>query len=79
MRRAVRTLLIVIVAGAIFFGQHWYSYVTNKTSPYDESGIELNSMMPAPIRKWGCDKLHATFANALPPKGCQAEDGRSWM
>lgn len=79
MRRAVRTILIVVVAGAIFFGQHWYSYVTNKTSPYDKSGIELNSMMPAPIRKWGCDKLHATFANALPPKGCQAEDGRSWM
>ena len=48
MRRAVRTILIVIVAGAIFFGQHWYSYVTNKTTPYDESGIELNSMMPAP-------------------------------
>lgn len=36
-------------------------------------------MMPAPIRKWGCDKLRENFANALPPKGCQAADGRSWM
>ena len=34
MHRAARTILIVIIAGVIFFGQHWYSYVTNKTSPY---------------------------------------------
>lgn len=79
MHRAARTILIVIIAGVILFGQRWYSYVTNKTSPYDEAGIELNSAMPLPIRKWGCDKLHETFANALPPNGCRAEDGKSWM
>jgi hypothetical protein len=53
--------------------------VTNKTSPYNEVGIDLNSAMPAPIRKWGCDKLHATFPKAQPPNGCQADDGKSWM
>jgi hypothetical protein len=53
--------------------------VTNKTSPYDETGIQINSALPAPLRKWGCDKLHANFPNALPPAGCQAEDGKSWM
>lgn len=79
MRRAARTLIIVMIAGVILFGQRWYSYVTNKTSPYDEAGIELNSAMPEPIRKWGCDKLHENFANAVPPKGCQADDGKSWM
>jgi len=79
MPKAARTILIVFAAAVIFFGQHWYSYVTNKTTPYDETGIELNSMMPAPIRKWGCDKLHQTFAKALPPKGCQTGDGKSWM
>jgi hypothetical protein len=79
MRRAARTFLIIIIAGVIFFGQRWYSYVTNTKSPYDEVGIELNSSMPAPIRKWGCDKLHETFANALPPYGCLAADGKSWM
>ena len=50
MHRAARTILIVIIAGVIFFGQRWYSYVTNKTSPYDEAGMELNSAMPSPTR-----------------------------
>jgi hypothetical protein len=79
MHKAARTILIIIIAFVLFFGQRWYAYVTNKTSPYNEVGIELNSAMPAPIRKWGCDKLHATFPKALPPKGCQADDGKSWM
>ncbi|HVZ03779.1 hypothetical protein [Hyphomicrobium sp.] len=79
MHRVARTILIIIIAGVIFFGQRWYRYVNNKTSPYDEVGIELNSAMPAPVRKWGCDKLHANFPKSLPPYGCQAEDGKSWM
>jgi hypothetical protein len=79
MKKPGRTFLIIIVASVIFFGQRWYNYVTNKTSPYDETGIQLNSAMPAPIRKWGCDKLHATFPTSLPPNGCKAEDGKSWM
>lgn len=79
MRRVGRTIFIIIVAGLIFFGQRWYNYVTNKTSPYDEVGIQINSALPAPLRKWGCDKLHANFANALPPLGCQAGDGKNWM
>jgi hypothetical protein len=79
MHKAARTLLIIIIAFVIFFGQRWYAYVTNKTSPYNEVGIELNSAMPAPVRKWGCDKLHETFPKAQPPNGCQADDGKSWM
>lgn len=79
MQKAGRTLLIIIIAGVIFVGQRWYTYVTNKTSPYDEVGIQLNSAMPSPVRKWGCDQLHATFAKALPPYGCQSDDGKSWM
>jgi hypothetical protein len=79
MQKAARTILIITVAAVIFFGQQWYSYVTNKTTPYDEFGMQLNSAMPAPIRKWGCDKLLKTFPNAQPPDGCQSEDGKSWM
>lgn len=79
MRKAGRTVFIIIVATVIFFGQRWYTYVTNKTSPYDEIGIDINSRLPAPIRKWGCDKLHANFPNALPPYGCAVGDGKSWM
>jgi hypothetical protein len=68
IQKAGRTLLIII-AGVIFFGQRWYTYVTIKTRAYDEVGIQLTSAMPSPIRKWGCDKLHAT----------QSDDRKSWM
>lgn len=49
------------------------------TSPYDEVGIELNSRLPLPLRKWSCDKLHATFGSVLPPYGCSTENGATWI
>lgn len=79
MRRPARTIFIIIIAFVIFFGQRWYSYVTNKTSPYDETGIQINSALPAPLRKWGCDQLRANFPKAEPPDGCHAQDGKSWI
>ncbi|MGV8939194.1 MAG: hypothetical protein ACOH2J_18910 [Allorhizobium sp.] len=78
--RILRFLVIIVLAMTVFVGFRWYRYVTNTETPYQEVGIELNSRMPGPIRKWGCDKLHVTFGNALPPYGCQAgADGRSWL
>jgi hypothetical protein len=77
--KALRILLIVVIAAAATVGWRWFQYVSNTQSPYDEVGIELNSRMPGPINKWGCDKLHANFGNVLPPYGCQAgSDGRQW-
>ncbi len=77
--KIVRLLATVLLAVVVVGGWRWYSYVSNTESPYEEVGIELNSRMPGPINKWGCDKLHATFGNALPPYGCQAgPDNRSW-
>lgn len=78
--KIVRLAITIVLALVVFGGFRWYRYVTNEESPYQEVGIELNSRMPTPIRKWGCDRLHATFANMLPPYGCQAgDDGRSWL
>jgi hypothetical protein len=78
--RVLRLLLTLVVVLAVFVGFRWYRYVTNEESPYQEIGIELNSRMPTPLKKWGCDRLHATFGNVLPPYGCQAgDDGRSWL
>ena len=78
--KILRLAIIVVVAIVMVGGFRWYRYVSNTESPYQEVGIELNSRMPTPIRKWGCDKLHATFGNVLPPYGCQAgDDGRSWL
>jgi hypothetical protein len=74
----VLTMVAIIILGVL--GWRWYSYVTNAESPYNEVGIELNSRMPSPIRKWGCDKLHETFGNVLPPYGCQADgNGQQWL
>lgn len=70
---------IAVIAVGVVLGGFWYRYVSNSETPYQEVGIELNSRMPGPIRKWGCDQLHATFAGAVPPYGCAVGDGRSWM
>ncbi len=78
--RIIIRVLVVCIAAIAFFGFRWHSYVTNTESPYDEVGIELNNMMPMPLRKWGCDQLKVTFKNAIPPYGCSTgENGREWL
>ncbi len=81
MKRVLRILAITLIMALGLIGQRYYAYVTNTQSPYDEVGIEINRYMPQPVRKWGCDKLHATFGNTLPPYGCQAEggNGQKWL
>lgn len=70
--------IVVLVAATAFFGQRWYGYVSNTGTPYDEVGIAINTRLPAPLNSWGCNKLHATFGNVLPPYGCAAADGKTW-
>ena len=55
MGRLLRLVVLVVMVFGVVIGGFWYKYVTNTESPYDEVGIELNSRMPDPIRKWGCD------------------------
>lgn len=79
LKKAVFIVIVALIAFAALVLFQWHSYVTNKESPYDEVGIELNRYMPAPMQKWGCDQLKETFGNkALPPYGCADETGRSW-
>lgn len=76
-----RTLMsgTAVIAGFIgLLGYQWHSYVTNTHSPYDEVGMALNGAMPPPLNKWGCDQLHATFGNVLPPLNCEAVNGSTW-
>ncbi|WP_337268558.1 hypothetical protein [Oryzifoliimicrobium ureilyticus] len=78
--KILKFLFIIAIAVVATCGFRWYRYVTNTQSPYDEVGIELNSRMPTPIRKWGCSQLQSTFGQMLPPYGCQAgADNRSWL
>lgn len=79
MKKLLQVVAMMAIAAVAVLGGRWYMYVTNTESPYDEIGINLNNAMPGSINKWGCDKLHATFGNVLPPYGCQAgDDGRQW-
>lgn len=81
MKKILMVALIVVlfVGGSVAW--RWHSYVTNTDTPYDELGIEFNSRMPYPLRKWGCDRLQKTFAGSLPPHGCNKEDStsREWL
>jgi hypothetical protein len=79
MRKLLAVLLGAVIAVVIVFGFTWYRYVSNTDSPYDEVGIAVNSHLPLPLREWGCAKLKASFASALPPYGCQAADGKAWI
>lgn len=79
MIKFLRLFLTLVLALTVVVGGFWYRYVSNTESPYQEVGIELNSRMPDPIRKWGCDKLRSNFGGAIPPYGCATGDGRTWM
>ncbi len=79
MKKALGLVIAVIIAVFAVMGQRWYQYVTAAPDPYDEVGIELNSRMPLPLRKWGCYQLQKRFGDQLPPYGCTADDGKNWM
>ncbi|GGE73698.1 hypothetical protein [Sphingomonas prati] len=79
MKKLVQVLCVVLIGAAVIFGFRWYRYVAFADSPYDEVGIALNGKMPGALRSWGCHKLQARFTGQLPPYGCAATDGRSWM
>lgn len=78
MAKIVTIVIVVLIAATTVLGFRWYSYVSNTESPYDEVGIEINTRLPAALNRWGCDKLHATFGNVVPPYGCGAADGTTW-
>lgn len=79
MKKVLQVLIVIVVGVVVMFGGRWYLYVATASSPYDEVGIALNGAMPAPLRQWGCARLHARFPGQLPPYGCAGADGRGWM
>ena len=62
--------LAALLAFLIVAGWDWYAYATTG-EPYDEVGIELNSRMPGPMRRWACGRIKARHPGTLPPYGCQ--------
>jgi hypothetical protein len=67
----------VLIAVVIVTGGRWFAYIAYSNDPFDEVGVGLNMMMPAPLRQIGCARLKERFAQrTLPPAGCGV-DG-SW-
>jgi hypothetical protein len=75
LARVLSILITILVAISATLGWKFYSYATNTQSPYDEVGIELNSRAPGPLNAWACGRLQSTFPNAVPPYGCNRDDG----
>jgi len=79
MKRLVSILFGGLVAVVAVVGYQWYGYIANTDTPFDEVGIDLNNMMPGPVRDYGCRRLKETFgAKTLPPYGCADGTGRGW-
>jgi len=70
MKRAMRLVIITVLAAIVLMGGRWYLYVAHSESPYDEVGIELNSHMPAPLRAWGCARVAKRFPGTIALYGC---------
>jgi hypothetical protein len=79
MEKFAKTTVVLVVAFCFIICGKWYFYVTSDGNVYDEIGIQLNSRMPLPLRKWGCDQLQARFPQSLPPYGCSATNGLGWI
>jgi hypothetical protein len=53
-------LVVVAVAG------YWVWYVTWGPNPNDRIGVTVASLVPTPMRDWGCGKLNQRFAAEAP-------------
>lgn len=77
-RRAAFIRAGILVSIMLLVGGKWYIYVAHADSPYDDFGSSINSIMPGPINRLGCEMLEKRFGNVpIPPKGCNV-DGR-WV
>jgi hypothetical protein len=76
-RRPAYIRFMIVTMLALLIGGKWYAYVAHADSPFDEFGSSINSMMPGPINRVGCDMLKKRFGNLpIPPRGCE---GARWM
>jgi hypothetical protein len=76
-RNTIRIALIragLLASIMLIIGGKWYTYVAHADSPFDDFGSSLNSIMPGPLNRMGCDMLKQRFGNIpIPPKGCNVE------
>ncbi|MBP2547573.1 tetrahydromethanopterin S-methyltransferase subunit G [Neorhizobium galegae] len=68
-------VLLMIFVGVIGY---WLWYVLASPSQFNSPGMDLNHMMPAPINRWGCERLQSRFGSERAPFGCTAPDHMNW-
>jgi hypothetical protein len=88
MKKILGYVAMIVVAVAGYVGWTWYSFAA--VTPIDpqrgvygsddlELWIDLNVMMPGPMRRWACETLRARERealggqNSLPPYGCHPD------
>lgn len=69
------SVILLCIAGLLGY---WAWYVTSSKTQYDQIGMEVNNLLPAPINRWGCDQLKKRFGSESAPHGCTAADFTSW-
>lgn len=76
--RGLKTLLVGIVLAVVAALGYWAWYVTTSPTQFDQIGMEINNIMPGPLKEWGCGELQKRFGNDRAPHGCSASDYTSW-
>jgi hypothetical protein len=73
--RQALLLIVLIVIGVVGY---WLYYALAATDQFDQIGMDINNMMPAPMNEWACDQLQLRFGDQNAPFGCTADDFTSW-
>jgi hypothetical protein len=76
--RGIVTFFAVILLFIVGLLGFWVWYVTSSETQYNQIGMELNNVMPAPMNRWGCGELQKRFGDGPAPYGCAAADFKSW-
>lgn len=58
----------LLILAAVIGGRYYY-YVEYEDNPYSQTGAGLHSIMPQPVKDWGCTRLRERFPGQTAP-GC---------
>ncbi|RWX77303.1 hypothetical protein EPK99_16860 [Neorhizobium lilium] len=76
--RGVLVFLAVILLCVAGLLGYWLWYVTSSKTQFNQVGMEVNNVLPAPMNRWGCGELKKRFGSDRAPYGCVAADFTSW-
>ncbi len=69
-KRSIGQVVTFLIFLAFVIGGRYYYFIEFEDSPYGEVGKGLQTIMPAPVKAWGCKRLRERFPNQTGP-GCE--------